>query len=118
VVDRIRHTVTVYRNLHRGDWSVKNTRTGLVVRHAASVALRDVTLRVSEAGRQRVLREQSKNVHAGVVGSESDYPREGVEWVPVTYNPYQHATFVRRDTGEPVLSARYARFGAGLEVVL
>lgn len=56
----------VYLNLHTKRWSVR--MHGKVVAHADIVALRDVEFRVSEAGRQRVLRDRVKNVHAGVSG--------------------------------------------------
>jgi len=41
---------------------------GRVVGWASTVLLSDVTPKVSEAGRQRVLREKRKNVHAGMGG--------------------------------------------------
>lgn len=64
--------VFVYFNLHRKVWSVKaldGAAKGRVVAHASHVALCDAVCRVSEAGRQRVIREQRKNVHAGIVGT-------------------------------------------------
>ena len=63
--------VFVYFNLHRKCWSIKaleGAARGRVVAHATSVRLDCVEFRVSEAGRQRVIREQRKNVHAGAVG--------------------------------------------------
>jgi hypothetical protein len=84
--------VKVYRNLGHapGDFSIM--QKGLVVAHADEVVLQDVTFRVSNAGRNRVLDEKRKNVHAFAVGtlSESKEVRDrtmeyGVE---VTYNPY------------------------------
>ncbi len=96
--------VFVYFNLHRKLWSVKalsGPMRGRVVAHRDTLALTDCTFKVSEAGRQRVLREQRKNVHAGVVGYLSDAPALAHD-VPVTYNPYKAATFTRKDTGAPV----------------
>lgn len=58
----------VYRNLHNGKWSLKDMDTGLVVGHATHVVLARMKTKVSEAGRQRVLLEKKKNVHAGLVG--------------------------------------------------
>ncbi len=65
--------------------------------------------RVSEAGRQRVLKEQRKNVHAGVVGilsedSDTGYfidmaQRQGER---ITYNPYRFSTFVRATDESPI----------------
>lgn len=87
--------VFVYFNLHRKCWSVKaleGERKGRVIRHAQELTLRDVTFKVSEAGRQRVIREQRKNVHAGAVGTLCDpVPRDN--WERVSYNPYMSGAF-------------------------
>jgi hypothetical protein len=81
---------------------------GRVVDRTSHLVLSDVTLTVAPAGRARVLREGQRNVHAFVRGVRASSAPEG-SWVPVTYRPAEAATFTRRDTGEPVLSARYAR---------
>lgn len=90
--------VFVYFNLHRKLWSVKaleGPNKGRVVAHRRDVLLRDVTPRVSQAGRQRVLREQRKNVHAGLVGDWHDesFVTRGT-YHEVTYNPYKYSGFV------------------------
>jgi hypothetical protein len=96
--------VFVYFNLHRKLWSVKalsGPMRGRVIAHRDTLALSDCTFKVSEAGRQRVLREQRKNVHAGVVGYLSDAtPAPRV--IPVTYNPYKSATFTCKNTGAAI----------------
>lgn len=94
----------VYWNLHRNCWSVKDTATGKVTAHADRVVLSDVVFKVSEAGRQRVLRTNQKNVHAGAVGvlepvQGATRPRRRVR-----YNPYLHSTFVDM-AGRPISSA-------------
>lgn len=64
--------VFIYWNLHRACWSIKaldGASKGLVVAHAVHWQVEGVRFKVSEAGRQRVLREKRKNVHAGVVGT-------------------------------------------------
>lgn len=63
--------VFCYYNLHKAVWSVKaleGSQKGRVILHAGEVTLAKCEFKVSEAGRQRVLREKKKNVHAGVVG--------------------------------------------------
>lgn len=126
--------VFVYFNLHRYLWSIKaleGPRKGRVIGHARTVDLANVTFKVSEAGRQRVIRERKKNVHAGVVGDlelwvnkhgekqidvglfDTAYGRklDGVQWkgfMSVTYNPFKGPTFVRRSTGEAVHKAASA----------
>ena len=60
--------VKVYYNLNLDCLSVIDAETGLLYCHAHRVELHDAKFRVQEAGRQRVLREKRKNVHAYVVG--------------------------------------------------
>ena len=112
----------VYFNLHTHLWSVKaldGQYKGKVVAHARSIELHDCELKVSEAGRQRVIREQAKNVHAGVVGEvvaidavSKRYPvqfhrlfdevDDVTRLLPVTYNPYRFNSFVTKDKHIPV----------------
>ena len=96
--------VFVYFNLHRKCFSIKaleGANKGRVVAHSDKVLLSDGTFKVSEAGRQRVLRERKKNVHAGVVGQwlgslDDELTIERITTIgrPVTYNPYKYSTFV------------------------
>lgn len=114
----------VYYNLHRKCWSLKamdGDRKGRVIGHARYVDMTNVEWKVSEAGRQRVLREKRKNVHAGACGFVNYWlGLDGVRYgtknntlfdyyskapsVPsmVSYNPYKGPSFVDVDTGDPV----------------
>lgn len=58
--------VRVYRNLHKGGYSVM--QKGRVVAHADELHLVDVKFVVQESGRKRTLREGRKCVHAFAVG--------------------------------------------------
>ena len=98
--------VWVYRNLKHG----RKTRplfsvmqNGKVVRRVHRILLADVRFVVREAGRQKVLQEGRKNVHAFVVGkivgsamgidrNDKGFP------VRVLYNPYNDANFVALNT--------------------
>ena len=60
--------VQVYRNLNNGLISIQDLSTGLVLGHASAVDLQRATFIVREAGRQQVLKEKRKNVHAFVRG--------------------------------------------------
>ena len=96
--------VFVYKNIKRNCWSIK--RDGLVKQHANVVWLKDVTFKVSEAGRLRVLREGRKNVHAGLQGTlveycDGDSPEDQriectleVPYHTIRYDPYDAATFI------------------------
>jgi len=115
--------VFVYKNLHEGCWSVKDRQTGHVVAHADKVELSNVELKVSQAGRRRVLEEQRKNVHAGLEGTLerldlTGYPSQryvhrqsdsaGSQPQLVTYNPYKYSSFVNKADEQPVLTAQKA----------
>ena len=95
--------VFVYYNLHKKVWSIKALEghdKGLVVGHSPRVLLRDAVGKVSEKGRQRVIREKCKNVHAGIVGTLVHTGGEGYfPGLEVTYNPYKYQSFVYKDTG-------------------
>lgn len=99
--------VFVYRNLHKKCFSVRNVETGLVIRHAETVLLADATFKVSEAGRQRVLRQKMKNVHAGVQGTlvDGDSPKRRRKFNRARYNPYT-AGFFADEEGNPVTAAK------------
>ena len=96
-------------NLHKKLWSVQDRKTGLVIAHTDHIALTDAKFVVRKAGREKVLREGRKNVHAfavGYIGLKNGIATcmtEGSR--PVTYNPYKNDTFVFADTGEPVTDA-------------
>lgn len=120
--------VRIYRNLSpqyrdRRVWSVvalEGPRKGLVIDRVEGAILRDASFVVSEAGRQRVLREKAKNVHAFIRGElvetfplnslskkadgEEIAPGSGAT-VPVSYNPYKAGHFFRLDNGEAVGAA-------------
>jgi hypothetical protein len=98
--------VFVYRNLHKKQWSIK--QFGLVVGHAEVLLIRDAEFKVGEAGRQRVLQEKKKNVHAGIFGyvanpSEIKATYQDDDHIhyhlPVEYNPYPAGCFYSRDHG-------------------
>ena len=106
--------VFVYFNLHRKCFSIKaleGKNKGRVVAHRDDVLLFDATFKVSEAGRQRVLRERKKNVHAGVVGQWDDavdvtYDRVLRYGQAITYNPYKYDTFVHLYGEHPCKTGR------------
>jgi hypothetical protein len=96
----IGYLVEVYWNLHRECFSVRTK--GRVVAHAARLKLTNVTFKVSEAGRARVLREQRKNVHAFIVGRLGVFTGEhftdedsGQRWI-ISYDPYKSCHFQAR----------------------
>lgn len=83
--------VKVYRNITKQCYSVM--RDGLVVAHVDSIVLKNVEFRVSQAGRNRVLKERRKNVHAFVIGyvSMDEALDKGTR---ISYNPYVAPSFM------------------------
>ena len=125
----------VYWNLHKNVWSVKAMSgefKGKVVAHSDRVALLNATPKVSQAGRLRVIKEQCKNVHAGIVGEVSslggnfdmkhgldvddikchyDDSKDAMLSVSLEsrqlyYNPYRVGQFVYADSTEPFLGSK------------
>ncbi len=102
--------VFVYYNLHKHLWSIKDVKTGRVIAHKYEVRLYRPEFKVNEKGRQRVLRDKRKNVHAGVEGyvTNHSWPRDSEgkyvweEWNRVTYNPYKYTTFVTVKEKTPI----------------
>lgn len=93
--------VDIYYNLHRHCWSVvarEGADRGRVVTHLPRAVLAEATLVVREGGRQRVLQERRKNVHAFVRGRllpEGTESPDGMR--PISYNPYEAGHFTLRD---------------------
>ena len=100
--------VAVYYNINAHLWSVRYR--GIVIGHTNALRLDNVTLKISEAGRQRVLREGRKNVHAFAVGTLSAIEDAGVAigGTPITYNPYKYNSFVTALNHVPVYGADVA----------
>ena len=107
--------VFVYWNLHRKTYSIRameGPTRGLVVGHADEMTLHNVEFKVSEAGRQRVLRHKRKNVHAGIVGyiPTSDQIDASIPYdTIVKYNPYLGPKFTAGIGYIPVSSANRVR---------
>lgn len=101
--------VDVYFNLHKKCLSVRDCGTRRVIQHTDSIMLKHVEFVVSETGRQRVLRERRKNVHAFVRGYIDTTAYAGdVDVVcntQVTYNPYNNSSFMKLADQSPIKSA-------------
>ena len=89
----IEKPVMVYKNLNNGMFSIK--QAGLVVAHVDSVTLFDVIFKVNQGGRNRVLKERQKNVHAFAIGLvesvNTNHNTDGA--VAVSYDPYKFDYF-------------------------
>ena len=116
----------IYFNLHKKCYSVQAWDTDKkgwrLYKHSNELYVKDVSMQVNEKGRQRVIQEKRKNVHAflnvhtadcigGGKGKVSQPPRKfrGV----CKYNPYEHDSFVDDETKAPIheLDEAVLRFG-------
>ena len=102
----------IYRNLHQDCFSVKYR--GRVISRATNIIAINPSFQVSEKGRQRVIKEQRKNVHAYVVCDDFLLPNSFSyhlysvsEEGEVTYNPYTNTSFVC--DGQPIFKSDYAQ---------
>ena len=96
--------VDVHWNFHKKVFSVTavapdeifgKNQVGKVIAQVEYLAVADAAFRVSEAGRQRVLRQKKKNVHAKVRGELVSFRSEDIHNMRYAiYNPYVHKGFV------------------------
>lgn len=116
----------VYRNLHKNLFSVKALEgpyKGRVVLYTDCLLMKNVTFKVSQKGRQRVIDSGVKNVHAGIEGivegirpgldkHPHDFPTFKITFDSdyrgklITYNPFKYNSFVSIDTKQPVKTAQ------------
>ena len=96
--------VKVYWNLTRNCWSVQYK--GRILGYSETLLMENVTFKVSEKSRQRVIREKRKNVHAFAVGviREWNNPKPQELTKPISYNPYRFGHFYDKDTLDKVES--------------
>ena len=99
--------VEVYFNLHKRVFSVRSCKTGRVIHHTKNVHIRDPQFVVREGGRQRVLRERKKNVHAFVRGYAT-YFEDCPTLDTIGYNPFKYDSFVKLQDETPVYVAERA----------
>tara|TARA_B000000437_G_scaffold174916_1_gene130791 strand:- start:627 stop:872 length:246 start_codon:yes stop_codon:yes gene_type:complete len=70
----------------------------------------DCAFQVNAKGRQKVLDEQRKNVHAGIKGYISTTEWETLDSATeVTYNPYKYDSFVDKATELPIYSSQFTK---------
>jgi hypothetical protein len=113
--------VRIYRNLHKKLYSVQEKVDGRwkVVEHTNNINLINVTFKVSEAGRQRVIKEKRKNVHAAMIGERFPFiPKSFVYRYEVSYNPYKSPYFMVKSEDKPLDKARYVQIVDGKVIAM
>lgn len=85
---------------------------GQRIAYAGFAVLEAVEFKVSEAGRQRCIREGVRNVHAWAVGRETDRGWGRIDrpvgWRTAVYDPFKGGSFVDAETLEPVTLVAWA----------
>lgn len=99
----MKNDVKVYFNSHKKLWSIKIKNKPVI--HKKEIYLKNISFKVYEKGRMKVLKEKRKNVHAFVCGEvTSKFKADNMK--KAYYNPYKTETFV---SGEiPVFTAQRA----------
>ena len=80
---------------------------GKIIGHASKLALANCQFLVSEKGRQRVIREKRKNVHAfirGLIANNEIFFAENPTTKPISYNPYHSGMFFIKDEAKTPVS--------------
>lgn len=111
----------IYRNLRTGGFSIK--WKGKVIRRCDSFYANNVSFKVSQKGRNRVIKEHQKNVHAYAVADVFYLDLEAPIFLEkfshidiknlseIKYNPYKNETFMCND--KPILFADNVKFYNG-----
>lgn len=91
-------------------FSIRDAKTRKVIGYTDRIVLRNVCFLVSQAGRERVLKERVKHIHAYVLGLfEQDLQQlsrenEGCD-DEAYYNPYNTVCFINKSTKEQLTYA-------------
>ena len=101
----------IYRNLHKDCFSIMKynpEKKGYRLHsHAQNLTAEGVEFKVSQAGREKVIREKQKNVHAFVYCKNySTFVKPIPVGDEITYNPYAMDSFRNKNSNEPIHSAR------------
>ena len=100
--------VRVYRNLNKDCLSVqeKTEKGWRVKRWVDSISLKNVTFKVYESGRNKVLKDKRKNVHAYIEGEDT---KQNFQYNRiVSYNPNKYNHFYDVVTQSPVAKQNFA----------
>lgn len=98
--------VAVYFNLHKDLFSVQSRHKdnyGKVLFHCENINLSKVKFVVREGGRDKVLKEKRKNVHAFCYGTINLECKQSVKNL-ISYNPYKANHFYYVNDSSPVYS--------------
>ncbi|MFD1136561.1 hypothetical protein [Paenibacillus urinalis] len=96
-------------NLHKKCLSIRDYQTKRVIDYRACIVLCNVNFIVHQKGRERVLKERKKNLHAFISGYYYADLQSEIKEVPkhkAYYNPYKTKSFVNKETMEVLRTAK------------
>lgn len=101
--------VQVYKNLHLNCWSIRHKNK--IIAHTETLELADCVCHVGQSGRERVLQQKQKNVHAWIRGTLlSFHPMLDDSFKEITYSPYFHKSFIWSDSKFPITLSEHIIF--------
>ena len=90
----------------------------MVVAWADRFMIEDVTCKVREGGRQRVIKDKRKNVHATVIGTYiGECEMDTSMMNELYYDPYTLDSFINKETGEKVTEVESVYFEDGIAFI-
>ena len=102
--------VKIYRNLNKKGYVYSIKQNGLVVGYCSFICLKNCRFIVNQKGRDKVLKEKRKNVHAYIDGFlTKELPATKAK---VFYNPYKCKYFINEDNNY-IHSSEYVCINGG-----
>lgn len=99
--------VQIYKNIHKtrsagqSIYSIRDKKSGLVIGHTDKIELKNCVFKISEAGRQRVIKNKRKEVHCVIEGELCNkFKIKHSKSTQIYYNPYKFERFVNCKTGK------------------
>lgn len=111
------YNINLSKKLKRPYYSIQDIKSRRVIGHDSDLSLKDVEFKVNKKGRQKVLTQKRKNVHAGALGYLTY--NNILSNIEITYNPYLFDSFVLKETLAPINKSKHVFFrGKKVTVIL
>ena len=103
--------VKVYYNIHKKVFSVipmQGPGKGRVAGYTDNIDLTDAVFKVNKSGRDKVLKEKRKNVHAFIVGKMANLNcNKKINGELASYNPYKFDYFYLRKNNSAINQSEF-----------
>jgi hypothetical protein len=106
----VRYNYRIYKNLHKNCYSVqsynKEKRGYRLLLHTTDLICHDVSFKVFEGTRQKVLLKKRKSVHAFIQCNQIEISDSALlSGGEFTYNPYKSGDFFLKECNTPIKKA-------------